>query len=59
MVKNPPASAGDSRDEGSIPGWGRSPGGGYGSPLQDSCLEYPMERGTWQAIVLGITKSWT
>ena len=41
MVKNPPASAGDIRDEGSIPEWGRSPGGGHGNPLQYSCLANP------------------
>ena len=41
MVKNLPASAGDIRDEGSIPGLGRSPGGGHGTPLQRSCLENP------------------
>ena len=39
MVKNPPANAGDIRDTGSIPGSGRSPGGGLGNPLQYSCLE--------------------
>ena len=39
MVKNPPADAGDARDTDSIPGSGRSPGGGHGNPLQDSCLE--------------------
>ena len=39
VVKNPPANAGDVRDVGSIPGSGRSPGGGHGSPLQCSCLE--------------------
>ena len=38
-VKNPPANAGDARDQGSIPGSGRSPGGGHGNPLQYSCLE--------------------
>ena len=43
VVKNPPASAGDSRDVGPIPGLGRSPGGGHGSPLGCSCLENPME----------------
>ena len=47
MVKNPSANAGDS---GSIPGLGRSPGGGNGNPLQYSCLEDPMDRGAWQAI---------
>ena len=43
LVKNPPASAGDLRDMGSIPGWGRSPGGGHGNPLQYFCLENPIE----------------
>ena len=42
VVKNPPASAGDLIDKGSIPGSGRSPGRGYGNPLQYSCLENPM-----------------
>ena len=42
MVKNLPASAGGIREAGSIPGSGRSPGGGHGSPLQYSCLENPM-----------------
>ena len=46
MVKNPPASAGDIRDMGSIPGSGRSPGGGHGNPLQYSCLENSMDRGS-------------
>ena len=50
-VKNLPANAGDIRDVGLIPGSGRSPGGGHGSPLQYSCLENPMERGAWQATV--------
>ena len=44
MVKNPPANAGDARDVGSIPGSGRSPGEGNGSPLQYSCLENSMDR---------------
>ena len=44
-----PASAGDVRDLGSIPGWGRSPGGGHGHPLQYSCLVNPVHRGAWQA----------
>ena len=43
-VKNLPANAGDVRDTGSIPGLGRSPGGGHGHPLQYSCLENPMEK---------------
>ena len=46
MVKNPPANAGNM---GSIPGSGRSPGGGNGNPLQYSCLGYPRDRGVWQA----------
>ena len=41
VVKNPPASAGDIRDIGSTPGWGRHPVGGHGNPLQYSCLENP------------------
>ena len=59
MVKNPPASAGDIRDAGSIPESGRSPGGGFGNPFQYSCLENPMVRGTWQATVHGVVKSQT
>ena len=59
VVKNPPASAGDVRDAGSIPGSGRYPGGGHGNPRQYSCLENPMDRGAWQAIVHGVRKSWT
>ena len=58
-VKNPPANAGDVRDVGSIPGLGRSPGGGHGNSLQSSCLENPMDRGAWQAIVCGVTESRT
>ena len=45
VVKNPPANAGDLRDVGSVPGLGRSPGGGHGNPLQYSCLENPKDRG--------------
>ena len=48
MVKNPPANARDTRNVGWIPGSGRSPGGGKSIPLQYSCLENPMDRGTWQ-----------
>ena len=59
MVKNLPANAGEARDAGSIPGPGRSPGEGNGSPLQYSCLENPMDRGTWWAIVHGVEKSRT
>ena len=47
VVKNPRANTGDIRDVGSIPGSGRSPGGGHGNPLQYSCLENPMDRGVW------------
>ena len=50
VVKNPPANAGDT---GSIPGSGRSPGRGHGNPLLYSCLENPMDKGAWQAIVHG------
>ena len=42
---------------GSIPGSGRSPGGGHGSPLQYSCLENPVDRGDWRAAVHGVAKS--
>ena len=52
-VKNLPASAGDVRDTGSVPGLGRPPGGGNGNPLQCSCLENPMGRGAWWSIVHG------
>ena len=53
VVKNPPASAGDTRDPDSIPASGRSPGGGHGNPLQYSCLENPMDRVAWQAKSMG------
>ena len=53
MVKNPPASAGDVS---LILGSGRSPGEGNGDPLQYSCLGNPMNRGTWQATVHGVSK---
>ena len=56
MVKNLPANA---EDMGSIPGSGRSHGGGNGNPLQYSCLENPMDRGAWQATVHGVAKSQT
>ena len=59
VVKNPPTTTGDIRDMGSIPGWGRSPGGGHGTRLLYSCLENPVDRGVWGAIVHGITESWT
>ena len=57
MVKNPLTNTGDVRDASSIPGSGRSPGGGHGNPLQYSCLENPMDRGAWRATVRGITES--
>ena len=57
VVKNLPARAGDIRDAASIPGSGRSPGGGHGNPLQCSCLENPTDRGAWRATTLGIAKS--
>ena len=56
MVKNPPASAGDT---GLIHGLGRSPGGGKSYLLQDSCLERPLDSGVWQATVHRVSKSWT
>ena len=52
MIKNLPASVGDIRDMGSIPGLGRSPGERHGNPLQYSYLENPVDRGAWQAAVL-------
>ena len=55
--KNPPASAGDVGDAGSIPGSGRSPGEGNGNPHQYSCLENSIHRGIWQATVHGVAKS--
>ena len=59
VAKNLPANVGDSRDAGSIPGLGRSPGGGNGNPLQYSCLGNPTDRGAWQATVQGSQKSQT
>ena len=50
LVKNLPASAGDTGDAGLIPGSGRSPRRVNGNPLQDSCQDNPMDRGAWQAI---------
>ena len=58
VVKNLPVNAGELREVALMPGSGRSPGGGNGNPLQDSCLENPMDRGAWWATVHGITKSW-
>ena len=59
VVKYTPVKAGDTRDTGLIPGLGRSPGEGNGSPLQFSCLENLIVRGAWQATVNGVTKSQT
>ena len=59
VVKNPSANAGDSRDVGSIPGLGRSPGGGNSNPLQYSCLENSMGRGAWWATVHRAAKNQT
>ena len=59
VVRNPPISAGDIRDTGLIPVLGRSSGGGHGNSFQYSCLENPMDRGAWRAIVHGVTKSQT
>ena len=53
VVKNPRTNEGDT---GSVPGFGRSPGGGNGNLLQYSCLENSMDRGTWWASVHGIAK---
>ena len=57
MVKNLPANAGDVKDMGSVPGSGRSPGGGRGNPLQYPCLESPIDRGAWWATVTGLEKN--
>ena len=59
MVKNPPANAGDTRDEGSIPGSEKFPGEGNGNPLQYFCLGNPMDRGACRATVHGLAKSQT
>ena len=53
MVKNLPVNAGEAGDLGSIPGWGRFPVGRKGNPLQYAGLEDSMDRGVWQATVLG------
>ena len=57
VVKNLPANAGDVRYAGLIPGLGRTPGAGHGNTLQYSCLENPMDRGTWQAAATAAAKS--
>ena len=58
-LKNPSANAGEARDAGSFPGLERTPGEGNGNPLQYSCLENPMDRGAWRAIVHGVAESRT
>ena len=55
-VKNLPANAGDVKDAGSLPKWGRPPGVGNGNPLQYSCLGSLMDRGAWWAIGHGVTR---
>ena len=57
--KKSTCNSGDTGDVDSIPGLGRSPGGGNGNPLQYSCLGNPKDRGAWQARVLGVPKSRT
>ena len=59
LVKNPFANAGGIREVGSISELGRSPGGRHGNPLQYSCLENPMDIGTWQTMVHRVAKGWT
>jgi len=56
VVKDLLAIARDIRDAGSIPGSGRAPEGGHGTPLQYSCLENPLDRGTWWATVHGLQR---
>ena len=57
VVKHPSANAGDIKDVGSIPGSRRSPGEGQGNPLQNSCLENPVDRGAWRATVHRVSES--
>ena len=59
VVKNLPASAGHIRDMGSVPGWGRPTGEENGNPFQYSCLQNPMDRVAWRAIVHRAAKSQT
>jgi len=54
-----PANAEDVKDAGLIPGFGRSPAGGHGNPLQYSCLENLMDRRAWWATAHRVTESWT
>ena len=57
VVKNPPVNTGTTGDSCCIPVSGRSPVEGNGNPLQNSCLENPMDRGSWWATVYGFAKS--
>ena len=57
VEKNLPANSGDKRDLGTVPGSGKTPGGGHGNPLQYSCLENPMGKGAWQATVHRVAQS--
>jgi len=59
VIKNPPADVGDTGYVGLIPESGRSPGGGHGNPLQYSCLEKPMDREAWRAMVHRVAKGQT
>ena len=59
VIKNLPASAGDTGDMGPIPGLGRSPGVGSGNPLQYFCLENSRDKGAWWTTVHRVAKSWT
>ena len=59
VVKNLPTNAGDIRDAGLIPGWGKYPGAGNDNPLQCSHLENTMDGKAWWATVHGVAKSWT
>ena len=58
VVKNAPANAGDMRDVCLIPQLWRSSGEGNGDPFQYSCLENPMDRGAWWAILHSVPQSW-
>ena len=57
VVKNLPANAGDVRDVASVPGWGRTPGGELGNPLQYSCQENPVDREAWWSVVYRVKES--
>ena len=59
VVKSPPTNGGSVKEVSSIPGLGRSPGGGHGNPLQYSCLENPMDRGAWWTTVHTVAKTRT